>query len=145
MQEHERFGQEQKNILALREWNGSNSLSGLVEHIQALSDPLHELPSLLDFGGRFIPLVDSFSKWFSWVDEVWSERNGSGGRGSAMRSIEGLGDAWRGENMRQWLLMQAMEAEIVAKEQRWVEERLRYIARDTEKHVEIGDEAWRMY
>jgi hypothetical protein len=98
MQEKERFGQEQKNVLALREWNGSNSLSGLVVHIQALSGPLHELPSLLDPGGRFFHLVEAFGEWFSRADEVWSVRDGSCGHGGAMQSLAGLGDAWKEEH-----------------------------------------------
>ncbi|KAK7179312.1 hypothetical protein DPSP01_005728 [Paraphaeosphaeria sporulosa] len=98
MQEKERFGQEQKNVLALREWNGSNAISGLAAHIQALSAPLHELPSLLDPGGRFFYLVEAFSKWLSRADQVWSDRDGSGGHGSAMQSLAGLGDTWKEEH-----------------------------------------------
>jgi hypothetical protein len=98
MQEKERFGQEQKNVVALREWNGSNSLSGLVAHIQALSGPLHELPSLLDPGGRFFHLVEAFGTWFSKADEVWSVRDGSCGHGGVMQSLAGLGDAWKEEH-----------------------------------------------
>lgn len=98
MQEKERFGQEQKNVLALREWNGSTARSGLVAHIQALSAPLHELPSLLDPGGRFFHLVEAFSNWFSRVDQVWSVRDGSCGHGGETQSLAGLGDAWKGEH-----------------------------------------------
>lgn len=98
MQEMERFGQEQKNILALREWNGSNARSGLVAHIQALSAPLHELPSLLDPGGRFSHLVQAFGKWISCADQVWSERDSPSGCGSSTQSLAGLGDTWREEH-----------------------------------------------
>ncbi|KAF1964870.1 hypothetical protein BU23DRAFT_491314 [Bimuria novae-zelandiae CBS 107.79] len=98
MQEKERYGQEQKNLLALRDWSGSNSLSGLVEYIQALSGPLHELPSLLDPGGRFFHLVEAYGMWFLRVDEVWSGRREPPAQRSVMHSLEGLGDSWRGEH-----------------------------------------------
>lgn len=97
MQEKERFGQEQKNIMALREWSGSNSTSGLVEHIQALSGPLHELPSLLDSGGRFFDLVEVFNRWLSRADEVWTDRDGSRGQGR-VNTLGGLGDEWKEEH-----------------------------------------------
>ncbi|KAL1612080.1 suppressor of los1-1 [Paraconiothyrium brasiliense] len=98
MQEKERFGQEQKNIMALHEWNRSKTHSGLVHCIQALSGPLHELPSLLNPGGRFFHVVEGFSKWVSTADEVWSDRDGSRGQGIAMHSLGGLGDAWKAEH-----------------------------------------------
>ncbi|KAF2438792.1 hypothetical protein P171DRAFT_156513 [Karstenula rhodostoma CBS 690.94] len=186
MQEKERFGQEQKNILALREWNGSNALSGLVAHIQALSAPLHELPSLLDPGGRFFHLVEAFGKWLSQADQVWSDRGGSGGHGGTMQSLVGLGDAWKEEHaamtrklmafsrhldslpptvpgssiahivsrcqalveglLSELQIMQATEANVVSREEHWVEERLRTIAQDI-VDVDSGteEEAWRLY
>ncbi|KAJ4357310.1 uncharacterized protein N0V89_001885 [Didymosphaeria variabile] len=186
MQEKERFGQEQKNMLALREWNGSNSFSGLVQCIEALSGPLHELPSLLNPGGRFFHVVEGFSKWSSTADEVWSARDGSGGRGIAMQSLGELGDAWKEEHaamtrkltafsrdldtlpptvtgssiahivstcqslveglLCELQIMQATEADVVAREKLWVEERLRTIAHDV-VDVDSGadEEAWRLY
>lgn len=98
MQRNERDGQEQKNILALREWNGSNPTSSLVEHIQALSSPLHELPSLLDPGGRYSVLVEEFTKWSSQADQVWSDRTEPSGRRGGVHSLEGLSEVWRGEH-----------------------------------------------
>ena len=98
MQVKERDGQEQKNILALRDWNGSKPTSGLVEHIQALSSPLHELPSLLDPGGRYSVLVEEFTKWSSRADEVWYDRIDPRGGKSETRSLEGLSEVWRGEH-----------------------------------------------
>ncbi|KAF2643298.1 hypothetical protein P280DRAFT_393707, partial [Massarina eburnea CBS 473.64] len=96
MCEYERLGLEQNNLLALREWNGSNMPSGLVEHIQALSGPLNELPSLLVSGGRYHRLVHDFDQWITHVDEAWALRNGDtiGYSGS----LEGLGDDWKEEN-----------------------------------------------
>lgn len=186
MQEKERLGQEQKNILALREWNGPNALSGLVEHIQALSSPLHELPSLLDPGGRFFQLVETFTQWISRVDEVWSNRTETRAQRNLMQSLEGLGDTWRGEHaammrkltafarhlgglpqavpgssiahivsrcqslvdglLSELQIMQATENDVVAREKRWVEERLRTIAQDVvDVQLEAEEEAWRMY
>ncbi|PSN63227.1 hypothetical protein BS50DRAFT_591408 [Corynespora cassiicola Philippines] len=99
MRESERQGQEQKNLESLREWNNSNSSSGLAEHIQVLSGPLHELPSLVDSGGRFRRLVDDFERWASWVDEIQTARgHAANGRSADTGSVEGLGDAWQAEN-----------------------------------------------
>jgi hypothetical protein len=98
MRENERFGQEQKNILALREWNGANSMSGLVEHIQALSGPLHELPSLLDPGSRLDHLVKDFSSWTTVVKEVWAARSSLQNDSTASKSLDCLGKAWDLEN-----------------------------------------------
>ncbi|KAF1951696.1 hypothetical protein CC80DRAFT_453545 [Byssothecium circinans] len=97
MREYERLGLEQKNVLALREWNGANAPSGLVEHIQALSGPLNELPSLLDSGGRYRQLVHDFDRWISNVEEVLTMRNCHDSLGHSA-SIEGLGDRWKEEN-----------------------------------------------
>ena len=99
MQENERQGQEQKNIQALHEWNSGSATFGLVEHIQILSGPLHELPSLMDSGGRFMRLVDESERWMSKVVEVWAAREDDmNGRGGDLGHVEGLGDAWRAEN-----------------------------------------------
>ncbi|XPS71242.1 hypothetical protein M3J09_003430 [Ascochyta lentis] len=96
MLEHERSGQEQKNLEALVEWTGDRSSASLVEHIQILSGPLHELPSLVQTGGRFQRLVADFEQWVSWVEEVRSARQSRTEAG--LGSIEGLGDAWKAEN-----------------------------------------------
>ncbi|KAF2632667.1 hypothetical protein BU25DRAFT_329522 [Macroventuria anomochaeta] len=96
MLEHERSGQEQKNLQALLEWTGDKTSASLVEHIQVLSGPLHKLPSLVQTGGRFQRHVGAFEQWVSWVEEVRAarQRRYEGG----LRSIEGLGDAWKAEN-----------------------------------------------
>jgi hypothetical protein len=96
MLEHERFGQEQKNLQALLEWTGDKSSASLVEHVQVLSGPLHELPSLVQTGGRFQRLVGAFEQWVTWVEEVQSARHNRTEAG--LGSLEGLGDAWKGEN-----------------------------------------------
>lgn len=98
MRENEQQAQEEKSLLALREWNTGDSLSGLVEHIQALSGPLQELPSLLDSGGRYYRLVDEFEGWVSRAEEVWSVRQDPLGNWDALGSLEGLGDAWKRDN-----------------------------------------------
>ncbi|KAF1365977.1 hypothetical protein EJ07DRAFT_94141 [Lizonia empirigonia] len=96
MIEHERSGQEQKNLLALLEWTSDRSSASLVEHIQILSGPLHELPSLIATGGRFQRLASAFEQWESWVQEVRSARQNRTEVG--LGSIEGLGDAWLAEH-----------------------------------------------
>lgn len=96
MLEHERSGQEQKNLQALLEWTGDKSSISFVEHIQILSGPLHELPSLVAVGGRFQRLAGAFDQWVSWVKEVQSARQDRTETG--MGSIEGIGDAWKAEN-----------------------------------------------
>jgi hypothetical protein len=96
--EQERAGQEQKNLQALLEWSGNRSSVGLVEHIQALSGPLHELPSLVEPGGRVWRLVDTFSRWLSWVEEIRAARQSETGDESDPRPISGLDDSWKAEN-----------------------------------------------
>lgn len=98
MRQSEQHGREQKNLLALREWNGGNSSSGLVEYIQRLSGPLHGVPSLLGPGGRFCRLVDDFDRWISGVEKTWSVREGQQANGMSSESLEGLGDTWKEEN-----------------------------------------------
>jgi hypothetical protein len=98
MRETERLGQEQKNLLAFREWNGANVTSGLVEHIQALSGPLHELPSLTEYGSRLNRLVDDFDGWLSKVEQVWVARHSLRGERTDSKSLGGLGDAWEEQN-----------------------------------------------
>ena len=96
MLEHERSGQEQKNLQALLEWTGGKGSGSLVQHVQVLSGPLHELPSLVQTGGRFQRQTATFEQWVSWVQEVRTARQdrAEGGLGS----VEGLGDAWKAEN-----------------------------------------------
>lgn len=97
MLEHERSGQEQKNLQALLEWTGGDQASAsLVKHIQILSGPLHELPSLVQTGGRFQRHVIAFEQWVNWIEEVRAARQNRTEAG--LGSIEGLGDAWKAEN-----------------------------------------------
>jgi hypothetical protein len=98
MREYERLGQEQKNLVAFREWNGSNTTSGLVEYIQALSGPLHELPSLMEPGSRLSRVIDAFDSWLSEVGQVWDARNSLSGENVYVRSLEGLGESWEAQN-----------------------------------------------
>jgi hypothetical protein len=99
MLKYERAGQEQKNLQALLEWSGGPSSMGLVEYVQILSGPLHELPSLLEPGGRCERLVEEFERWMARVEYLWSNRSDSTMSDGDSRSIEGLGDNWQGENM----------------------------------------------
>jgi hypothetical protein len=96
MLQHERSGQEQKNLLALLDWTKEKPSSSLVEHIQVLSGPLHELPSLVQTGGRFQRHVSAFERWVSWIEEIQAARQNHFEAG--LGSVEGLSDAWRAEN-----------------------------------------------
>jgi hypothetical protein len=98
MLESDRAGQEQKNLQALLEWSAGTSSVGLIEYIQILSGPLHELPSLLETGGRFERLMGEFEHWISRVEHLWSSRRTSTSHDGSLESIEGLGDLWKAEN-----------------------------------------------
>jgi hypothetical protein len=98
MLENERAGQEQKNLQSLLDWSAGGSSTGLVEHIQILSEPLHELPSLVESGGRLQRLVGEFEHWVSWVQEIRSARQGLTGDKDGSGTVEGLGDSWKAEN-----------------------------------------------
>lgn len=98
MLENERAAQEQKNLQSLLEWSAGGSSLGIVEHIQILSEPLHELPSLVESGGRLQRLVGEFEHWLLWVQDVRSARQDHGRAKTAFGTIEGLGDAWKAEN-----------------------------------------------
>jgi hypothetical protein len=187
MLENERAGQEQKNLQSLLDWSAGGSSTGLVEHIQILSEPLHELPSLVESGGRLQRLVGEFEHWVSWVQEIQSARQGLTGDKDGSGTIEGLGGPWKAENaaltrkltllsrdlgrlaqpapgssiaciveacasillgiLEELQIMQKIEAEVVMKEKRWVEDRLRAIARDVGMYSVDADgdtAAWRM-
>jgi len=95
--EHERASQEQKNLQSLLEWSAGKSSAGLVEHIQILSEPLHELPSLVEPGGRLQRCIGEFEHWVSWVQQVRFARQSSTADAAGSHTIEGLGDSWRAE------------------------------------------------
>jgi hypothetical protein len=97
MLEYERAGQEQKNLQALLEWSTGTSSLGLIEYIQILSGPLHELPSLLESGGRAERLTNEFEHWVSRVEHLWSARRSATINNGDMESVEGLGDSWKAE------------------------------------------------
>jgi len=98
MLENERAGQEQKNLQSLLEWTTGGSSGGLVEYIQVLSEPLHELPSLVESGGRLQRLVADFEHWLLWIQDIRSARQSFAGHKKALGTIEGLGDSWKAEN-----------------------------------------------
>ncbi|KAH7079061.1 hypothetical protein BKA63DRAFT_257535 [Paraphoma chrysanthemicola] len=94
MLERERAGQEQKNIQALVQWTDGASSSKLIQYVQVLSGPLHELPGLVEPGGRLQRLMGVFQDWVSRVDNTWVARLNF----DSNNSVEGLGDSWRAEN-----------------------------------------------
>lgn len=98
MLQYERTGREEKNLQALLEWSAGRASSGLIEHIQILSEPLYELPSLADSGGRLQRLVDNFEHWVLQVQEVRSARQDLALNKGGLATIEGLGDSWKAEN-----------------------------------------------
>lgn len=96
MLQHERSGQEQKNLQALLEWTKDRPSASLVQFVQILSGPLHELPSLVQLGGRFQRHVAAFEEWLSWVERVREARQNR--KDAGLGSVEGLGDGWKAEN-----------------------------------------------
>ncbi|KAH7402513.1 hypothetical protein BKA66DRAFT_448939 [Pyrenochaeta sp. MPI-SDFR-AT-0127] len=186
MLEYERTGQEQNNLQALLEWSAGRVSTGLIEHIQILSEPLYELPSLIEPGGRLQRLVGTFEHWILQVQEVRTARHDLTSPKGGLATVEGLGDSWKAENaalirkltsfardldkldqpspgssiahivdtcrslldgiLDELLAMQTIEAEVVAREKEWVEDRLKAIARDIGAYVvESGPELtpWR--
>ncbi|KAF2132209.1 hypothetical protein P153DRAFT_285091 [Dothidotthia symphoricarpi CBS 119687] len=97
MLEYERAGQEQNNLRALLEWSAATSSAGLPAHMQSLSGPLHDLPSLVAPGGRLHRLAADFEHWLSWVQDVRSARKSPLGSPNASVSLAGLGDEWTAE------------------------------------------------
>jgi hypothetical protein len=98
MLEFERAGREQKNLQALLAWSAESSSLGLVEYIQILSVPLHELPTLLEPGGRSERLVDEFKHWTTRVEHIWSLRINPTTNNEDLESVVGLSDSWKAEN-----------------------------------------------
>ncbi|RAR06091.1 6-phosphogluconolactonase protein [Stemphylium lycopersici] len=98
MLKNERAGQEQKNIQSLLEWSTGGSTANLAEHVQILSKPLHELPSLVEPGGRLQRLVADFEQWMQWVQDIRLARQSHGGNNKTLGTIEGLEDSWKAEN-----------------------------------------------
>ncbi|KAF2815874.1 uncharacterized protein BDZ99DRAFT_406258 [Mytilinidion resinicola] len=99
MRDNERQVQEHANLLALQEWTSGTSSFALAENLQLLSGPLHELPRLLDVGGRFRQHVEEFEDWVTWVKELWEQRKKGRESGRMdLSSAEGLGDEWVAEN-----------------------------------------------
>ncbi len=99
MLEYENAGYEQKNLQSLLEWSGGGggASAGLIEHIQVLSELLHELPSLIEDGGRLQRLVSEFEHWISKSQEVRTARGDSGRYWGNLEPVEGLGDSWKAE------------------------------------------------
>lgn len=98
MLEHERNGQEQRNLQSLIEWTCHNSSTGLVEYIQILSGPLHELPSLSEPGGRLDRLADDFCHWAVRVQATWDAREQPTAKTQNVDTVDGLEDTWKAEN-----------------------------------------------
>ncbi|KAF2034354.1 hypothetical protein EK21DRAFT_56635 [Setomelanomma holmii] len=98
MLDYERAGQEQKNLQALLEWTAGTSSTKLIEYIKVLSGPLHELPVLVEPGGRFQRLIDDFENWILRVEKTWSARLSTSIGHDGPESIESLGDSWKAEN-----------------------------------------------
>ncbi|KAF1838791.1 hypothetical protein BDW02DRAFT_337750 [Decorospora gaudefroyi] len=90
MLEHERSASEQTNLQSLLDWTPSNA--ALAHHIQTLSTPLDQLPSLVEPGGRLHRLESDFERWLSSIQTLRSAREDAGS------TIEPLGSAWKAEN-----------------------------------------------
>jgi hypothetical protein len=98
MLKHEQAGQEQKNLQAFIEWSNQSSSTSLNEKTQLLSGSLHELPALVEPGGRFQRLVGEYERWMVRVESMRSARVSMSNNRSDLGPVEGLGDLWKVEN-----------------------------------------------
>lgn len=96
--EDEQAGQEQRNLQVLIEWSNRTPSASMVEYIQSLSGPLHELPSLVEPGGRFQRLVGEYEQWMLRVEHLRPARVSMSDNRNDLRPVGGLGDLWKAEN-----------------------------------------------
>lgn len=88
--------QASKNHYALVAWCDAMSRLELAEKLQLLSHNAFEASTLLEPGGRFKRVLDSFERWFSRAHHIRKSRKippGSVGRG--LEFIESIGDDWK--------------------------------------------------
>lgn len=113
MQDYERAAQEQKNLEALVHWSTGSSLA---KYVQSLSGPLHELPSLVEPGGRIQRLVAAFEHWIGWVEDVRRARKSStfttSSSAQALTSLTGLDNTWMAENAALTRKLNAFERDL---------------------------------
>lgn len=95
MRHTQRTMQERLNLLALSEWTSGTSTFGLADNAQLLSAILRETPPLLDAGGRFPRLVDTFESWLARVEDIWAAREADSQEADF---IDALGAEWAAEN-----------------------------------------------
>lgn len=98
MLKSDKVDREQKSIQSLLAWSAETPSLGLIQCIQTLSGPLHELPSLVEPTGRYHRLVSDFESWMVEVEYIWSARRRSTRGNDDDKIIEGLGQSWKNES-----------------------------------------------
>lgn len=85
-----------KNHSALVAWCNSMSRLELAEKLQLLSHNALDTSTLIEPGGRFMRVLDSFERWFSRAHRIKKSRNMLlGGMGWCLEFIESIGDDWK--------------------------------------------------
>lgn len=88
--------QASKNHSALVAWCDAMSRLELAEKLQLLSHNAFETYNLLEPGGRFMRVLDSFERWFSRAHRIRKSRKmPSGSVGWGLEFIESIGDDWK--------------------------------------------------
>lgn len=85
-----------KNHSALVAWCNAMSRLELAEKLQLLSHNALDTSTLLEPGGRFMRVLDSFERWFSRAHRIKKSRNMLlGSMGWCLEFIESIGDDWK--------------------------------------------------
>lgn len=88
--------QASKNHSALVAWCDAMSRLELAEKLQLLSHNAFETSTLLEPGGRFMRVLDSFERWFSRAHRIRKFRKmPPGSVGWGLEFIESIGDDWK--------------------------------------------------
>lgn len=88
--------QASKNHAALVAWCDAMSRLELAEKLQLLSHSVLDISTLLEPGGRFMCVLDSFERWFSRVRHIRKSRKmSSGSVGWGLEFIESIEDDWK--------------------------------------------------
>lgn len=88
--------QASKNHSALVAWCDAMSRLELAEKLQLLSQNAFETSTLLEPGGRFMRVLDSFERWFSRAHRIRKFRKmPPGSVGWGLEFIESIGDDWK--------------------------------------------------
>lgn len=88
--------QASKNHSALVAWCDEMSRLELAEKLQLLSHDTLDISTLLESGGRFTRVLDSFEPWFSRAHRIRNSRKKSPGSVECdLAFVESIGDDWK--------------------------------------------------